>query len=92
VKYFCGAPVSTKLELAPYVECSGANHLDTYFQDIIDKGGEGVILRDPVSPNQPGRSNGYLKHKVGLPLPISLKHPNFPEIPRRGSKNSKTIG
>lgn len=34
------------------------------FQDILDKGGEGVILRDPASPNEPGRSPGFLKHKV----------------------------
>ncbi len=38
------------------------------FQDVIDKGGEGVILRDPVSLYQPGRSAGYLKHKVSTNL------------------------
>jgi len=40
------------------------NHFERYFQDIIDKGGEGIILRDPRAPFQPGRSPGYLKHKV----------------------------
>lgn len=52
------------LELAPFIECKDELHLDGFFQDIIDKGGEGVILRDPASPYEPGRSRGYLKHKV----------------------------
>lgn len=43
------------------------NHLDTFLQNILDNGGEGVILRDPTAPYQPGRATGYLKHKVRLP-------------------------
>lgn len=55
--------------LAPMVICKDAAHLDSFFQDVIDKGGEGIILRDPVAPYHPGRSPGYLKHKVG---PLAL--------------------
>ena len=40
------------------------SHLEKFFQDIIDQGGEGVILRDPKVVPQPGRSSAYLKHKV----------------------------
>jgi len=43
--------------------CQGLSHLEKFFQDVVDKGGEGVILRDPSAPPQPGRSPGYLKHK-----------------------------
>jgi len=39
-------------------------HLERRFQEILDIGGEGVILRDPQAPWQTGRSQGYLKHKV----------------------------
>lgn len=52
------------VSLAPYVVCKDTTHLEKEFQDIIDQGGEGVILRDPVSPYQAGRSRGFLKHKV----------------------------
>jgi len=38
--------------------------LESFFQDIIDQGGEGIILRDPNCMYSPGRSKGYLKHKV----------------------------
>ena len=52
------------ITVAPKVECKGTSHLESFFQDVIDVGGEGVILRDPSAPYQPGRSPGYLKHKV----------------------------
>jgi len=40
----------------------------------MDQGGEGIILRDPESPQQGGRSKGFLKHKVCV---ANLYH-NFP--------------
>lgn len=52
------------IALARKEECQGMQHLDTFFQDIMDHGGEGIILRDPKAPYQPGRSRGFLKHKV----------------------------
>lgn len=52
------------LHVAPKQECIDMTHLESCFQDIIDQGGEGIILRDPMAPYKPGRSLGYLKHKV----------------------------
>jgi len=46
--------------------CRDIAHFESYFQDVIDKGGEGIILRDPHVLLQPGRSAGYLKHKVSF--------------------------
>ena len=54
------------VEVAAKEECKSMSHLEKMFQDIVDKGGEGVILRDPASPYQAGRSPGYLKHKVNF--------------------------
>ena len=45
-------------------ECKDMDHLEKFLQDVLDVGGEGIILRDPKAPYQPGRSPGYLKHKV----------------------------
>jgi len=53
------------IQIAPKDICQGMQHLEQYFQETINQGGEGIILRDPNSPNIPGRSPGYLKHKVG---------------------------
>ena len=55
------------IKVAPRTICAGVQHLQEFFQDVIDKGGEGLILRDPTSPYVPGRSPGYLKHKVTSP-------------------------
>ena len=52
------------IEVAPKQECTGMEHLERRFQEILDFGGEGIILRDPQAPWQTGRSQGYLKHKV----------------------------
>ena len=54
----------TFLEVAQKAVCSGTTHLEQFYQDVVDKGGEGVILRDPLEFLQSGRSPGYLKHKV----------------------------
>jgi len=63
------------LELAKKEVCKDVTHLEKLFQDILEKGGEGVILRDPHCPYQPGRSAGYLKHKV-----LSLTHYYAPTL------------
>ena len=52
--------------IAEKVVCKGVDHLESFCQDVIDQGGEGIILRDPQSLLQPGRSPSYLKHKVHI--------------------------
>ena len=58
------SPYLKYVELARWKKCQDTTHLQSLFQDILDQGGEGIILRDPNSPQQSGRSSGYLKHKV----------------------------
>ena len=57
---------SSYIQLAPTQECTGRDHMEQFMQQIIDEGGEGIILRDPLSSHRHGRSEGYLKHKVYL--------------------------
>lgn len=52
------------IEPARWEECKDIAHLETFFHDVIEGNGEGIILRDPAAPLQPGRSPGFLKHKV----------------------------
>lgn len=52
------------IELARREVCKDARHMDIFYQDVVDSGGEGIILRDPSSPYLSGRSSGFLKHKV----------------------------
>ena len=64
-----GGKVYKYLEVAPVEQCRSMKHLDEIFQDIMARGGEGIILRDPSAFYQAGRSPGYLKHKVSYSLP-----------------------
>jgi len=68
VDYMTAHDSSPHIAVVQKQECKGIEHLEETFQDIIAFGGEGVILRDPSTPLQPGRSSGYLKHKVTHPL------------------------
>jgi len=54
------------IKLAEFEQCKDVRHLDEVFQSVIDKGGEGIILRDPIRPYEHGNSQGFLKHKVNL--------------------------
>ena len=56
------------LRVAEKAVCTGLPHLEAFYQDIVNKGGEGIILRGPKSAYRPGRSPGYLKHKVFYPI------------------------
>ena len=63
------------VEIAPREVCRDANHLEVFLQDVIDKGGEGIILRDASEQYHPGRARGYLKHKVSTIFQIPLSYP-----------------
>jgi len=65
VKLFAEKPCGF-VEVAQKVECRDEKHLEEVFQDVVDKGGEGIILRDPNSFYVAGRSRGFLKHKVRI--------------------------
>jgi len=51
------------VQIVPQKQCKGESHLKQYFQEIIDKGGEGVVLCKPKSMYQSGRSENCYKLK-----------------------------
>jgi ATP-dependent DNA ligase len=52
------------IRVAPKQVCDNTDHLGQIFNDIMAKGGEGIILRNPLAPFTHGRCPGFLKHKV----------------------------
>jgi ATP dependent DNA ligase domain len=59
--------------------CTGKKQLNQMVQNIINDGGEGVILRKPKSIYENGRSSTLIKLKVFLfPLPLSSLSPALP--------------
>ena len=57
-------PSSSQIQLVEMVKCSGEQHLEQYLSDILDSGGEGVILRKPNSLYEKRRSQTMKKLKV----------------------------
>ena len=51
------------LQLIDMVKCKNKNHLQEYFDTIISKNGEGIVLRAPESQYEQGRSNDMRKYK-----------------------------
>ena len=55
-----------RISVANKLKCRDMAHFDKHYQDILDAGGEGIILRNPAAFYEPGRSPNYLKYKVTL--------------------------
>ncbi len=49
--------------LHPQIQIRGANEVDAYLNRVLDKGGEGVVIRNPREPWVPKRCRNILKYK-----------------------------
>jgi DNA ligase-1 len=56
----------------------GPEHLKEYFDSIISKGGEGVILREPGSLYKAGRSESLKKFKPFFDTEVKVLENNYP--------------
>ena len=52
------------VKVIEFVKCSNKEHLQQFFKSVIEKGGEGVMLREPESMYVAKRSNTLCKYKV----------------------------
>lgn len=48
-------------ELVPHVPCKSIERMVAFADDVVTNGGEGVVVRDPKAPYQPGRTSGVLR-------------------------------
>ena len=61
-----GEPYSSlecPVQIANQTKVKSHEHLDTLYQDILEKGGEGVMIKSPDSMYEDKRSNYMLKYK-----------------------------
>jgi DNA ligase-1 len=61
------------VKIVDMVKCTNSSHFAEYFQQIKEKGGEGVVLRDPQSVYEAGRSKYLRKYKVIVTVPAISK-------------------
>jgi DNA ligase-1 len=57
---------------------TGPDHLKEYFDGIIAKGGEGVMLREPKSMYKAGRSHSLRKYKQFFDTEVKVVENNYP--------------
>jgi ATP-dependent DNA ligase len=56
----------------------GAEHLQEYFNSIVAKGGEGVMLREPRSLYKAGRSPSLRKFKPYFDTEVKVVENKYP--------------
>jgi DNA ligase-1 len=56
----------------------GSKHLQEFFNKIIAKGGEGVMLREPQSLYKAGRSESLRKFKPFFDTEVRVIENNYP--------------
>ena len=56
----------------------GISHLNKYLDEIVAKGGEGVMLRDANSLYEIGRSNSMRKYKPFRDSEVKVVENNYP--------------
>jgi ATP-dependent DNA ligase len=72
----CNAKVTTYFkEINSFV---GTDHLKEYFKEIVAKGGEGVMLREPQSLYKQGRSKSLRKYKEYFDTEVKVIENAYP--------------
>jgi len=72
VSQYCNSSIS----LIPMEKCSGEEHLQNYLQEIINKGGEGIMIHHPELHYRPGRTEKLLKVKKYFESVVIFKNLN----------------
>jgi ATP-dependent DNA ligase len=57
---------NSNISLIPMQTCDGKDHLERYLREMINKGGEGIVIHHPDLLYQPGRTQNLLKVKKTL--------------------------
>lgn len=63
------------LELVPYVKCQSVVHLKEELQKVVDRGGEGLMIRKPEAGYLAGRSYNMLKVKLQQDAEVKMVRP-----------------
>ena len=65
-------------KVVSFVKCEGKEHLKQFNSSIIAKGGEGVVLRQPGSLYESGRTTCMQKYKPTFDTEVKVLKVLFP--------------
>ena len=71
-------PLPPFVKVVNFVKCEGKEHLKRFSAEIIAKGGEGVVLREPGSLYNAGRSASLRKYKPFYDTEVQVVKNNYP--------------
>jgi len=54
---------NANVKIIEQIPCKNKKHLENFLEEIIKKGGEGVVIKNPIAPYHAGRSSEVLKVK-----------------------------
>ena len=66
------------LHVIDVVKCQSKEHLNKFLSEIVEKKGEGVMLREPGSLYENGRSNKMRKYKEFLDTEVRVIKNKYP--------------
>ena len=66
------------LHVIDVVKCNGKEHLNNFLAEIVEKKGEGVMLREPGSLYESGRSNKMKKYKEFVDTEVKVIKNKYP--------------
>ena len=69
---------SSFLRVIDTVKCEGQEHLNKFLREIVEKKGEGVMLREPGSHYTNGRSNSMRKVKEYFDTEVRVLRNMYP--------------
>ena len=65
VKRLQGLSMPCHVHVVAHIRCRGRSHLEALYDDVVARGGEGVMLRKARGKYEHGRSDALLKLKPG---------------------------
>lgn len=74
IKFLQEASLPSNAPLIRPIKCENVEHLESYHNEVIERGGEGLMLRKPNSSYASGRSNAMRKCKV---LSLQINHSSY---------------
>jgi DNA ligase-1 len=63
---------NSNISLIPVQKCEGKEHLEKHLEEIMKKGGEGIMIYNPNLPYHAGRCNNVLKVKKYYESPVTF--------------------
>ena len=65
-------------KVVEFVKCEGKEHLKQFYNSVVAKGGEGVVLREPGSMYKSGRSTSLCKFKPFFDSEVKVIKNQYP--------------